>query len=104
MGILPDADLLAMMDNPLAVDIEFVRQGGNIAARAYVATQHADGFPVDVNRTELTLPQVAVPEGTTRSDHLLYNGKFWRISEINPDDSGMVSFILGDLSSPPPPP
>lgn len=61
---LPQKDLTSILSasNELAVDIEFVVEGGNIAARAYVFREHADGYDVDVNATKLTLPESSIPD------------------------------------------
>lgn len=97
---LPARDLARIFGagNELAVDIEFVRDGGNVAARAYPYREHADGYEVDVNSVRLTLPEASMPADTVRNSHLLHAGKAWRIISINPEVSGVVTLVLGDLT------
>lgn len=102
MGVLPDDVLEEIIgdQNELTADITF----GTVPAvtrRAYLLTSHADGYDVDIDQLVMVLPQSQLPATVSRNTVITYDGRVFSISEINPDESGVVNLTVRQLTPDP---
>lgn len=100
MGVLPDDVLNEILGsgNELTRVITVTPHGGEpVEVRAYILTNHADGYNVDVDQTIMTVVQSALPPITERGAQIDYDGKLFTIAEMHPDEAGTVNIIVRQI-------